>query len=96
MGAPASRCKASRCPQGSGRVRSGDDSSIAAYKAEVFGEMAKAADANESPHPELPLRSDLPSSSGIEKAARLSWNTFKGPMCGTLSRQGGIYEHRRH
>lgn len=44
-----------------------DDSAIAGYKAEVNAEMAKAADANEAALPELPLRSDLPSSSGVDK-----------------------------
>ena len=42
-----------------------DDSNISKLKGEANDEMAKAADANESPLPELPLRSDLPSSSGV-------------------------------
>ena len=55
-----------------------DDSSIAGYKDTVDAEMAKAADANESPHPELPLRSDLPSSSGIEKGGPLVVEYLQG------------------
>lgn len=47
-------------------VEGPDDSSIAGYKDDVDAEMAKAAN-DKDPHPELPLRSDLPSSSGIEK-----------------------------
>jgi len=42
-----------------------DDSAIAGYKVEVMAEMEKAANANEDALPELPLRSDLPSSSGV-------------------------------
>lgn len=42
-----------------------DDSSIAGLKAETISEMEKVADANGSPHPELPLRSDLPNVSGV-------------------------------
>jgi hypothetical protein len=44
-----------------------DDSRIAAFEGKTNAEMAKAADANESAHPELPLRSDLPGSSGVSK-----------------------------
>lgn len=46
-------------------VTSPDDSRIAAFEDKTNAEMAKAADANESPHPELPLQSDLPSSSAV-------------------------------
>jgi hypothetical protein len=42
-----------------------DDSNISKLKDEANAEMAKAADANEAALPELPLRSDLPSSSAI-------------------------------
>lgn len=42
-----------------------DDSSIAAFEEKTLAEMAKAADADGSPHPELPLRSDLPNTSGV-------------------------------
>jgi len=46
-------------------VTSADDSNISKLKDEANAEMAKAADANEAALPELPLRSDLPSSSGV-------------------------------
>lgn len=59
-----------------------DDSNISKLKEEAFAEMAKAADANESPHPELPLRSDLPSTSGVTLGGpvvvsfQMPWNYY--------------------
>jgi hypothetical protein len=57
-----------------------DDSRIAAFEEKTNAEMAKAADPNESAHPELPLRSDLPSSSGVALGGPLvfSSNTIQG------------------
>jgi hypothetical protein len=48
-------------------VSSPDDSKIAAFETSAMAEMEKCANANEKPNPELPLRSDLPESSGISK-----------------------------
>jgi hypothetical protein len=57
-----------------------DDSSIAGLKAETIAEMEKAADANGSPHPELPLRSDLPGTSGVALGGPMvvAFNTIHG------------------
>ncbi len=60
-----------------------DDSRIASFEEKASSEMAKAADANESPHPELPLRSDLPSSSGVTKG---------GPMAVSYTTIHGYYD----
>jgi hypothetical protein len=57
-------CKLLDARRGAGSI-SPDDSRIAGFENKTNEEMAKAADANQSAHPELPLRSDLPSSSGI-------------------------------
>lgn len=61
-------------------VTSPDDSNISKLKDEANAEMAKAADQNEAVLPELPLRSDLPSSSGVSKAGPMVFasNTIQG------------------
>lgn len=56
-----------------------NDGDITARAQRARDAMTKAADANEAPHPELPLRSDLPGSSGVEKGSLVeSFNTIHG------------------
>lgn len=57
-------CKLLDARRGSGAI-SPDDSRVAGFEDKTNAEMGKAADANIAAHPELPLRSDLPSSSGV-------------------------------
>jgi hypothetical protein len=64
-----------------------DDSNISKLKEEANAEMAKAADANESPHPELPLRSDLPSTSGV---------TLGGPMVTANNTIYGFFDGQQY
>ncbi len=67
-------------------VEGPDDSSIAGYKVEVNAEMAKAANANEDALPELPLRSDLPSASGV---------TIGGPMVAANNTIYGFFDDQQ-
>lgn len=53
--------------------------------------MGRAADPDNAAHPELPLRSDLPASSGVEKGGPFvvdfglsgfdAWDVFAGRRC---------------
>jgi len=63
-----------------------DDSRIAAFEENAKSEMAKAADANEPAYPELPLRSDLPSSSGVSKG---------GPMVAANNTIYGFFDDQQ-
>ncbi len=63
-----------------------DDSRVANFEDKTNAEMAKAADANESAHPELPLRSDLPSSSG---------NVKGGPMVAANNTIYGFFDDQQ-
>lgn len=57
-----------------------DDGPIRARAERARDTMAKVADADQAPHPELPLRSDLASTSGVAKGGPLveSFNTIQG------------------
>jgi hypothetical protein len=57
-----------------------DDGPIRAKAQRARDAMVAAADADQAPHPELPLRSDLPSTSGVAKGGPIveSFNTVQG------------------